>query len=104
MTTRECGVADEVASALEHAGIPYRREVRLGPRMRIDGIAFEDVGVEIKAGKPNATKLGAQLRRYAESGRIKAIVVIVQRNTFTVPDVGIPTRYVSLSALHGVAT
>ena len=62
------------------------------------------MGIEIKKGRPAATALTQQLRRYLESDDLDAAVVVVQR-ALPLPGriLGKPVRIVSLNRLWGVA-
>lgn len=93
----------EVSAALANAGIAHVHEYKLGPRRRIDFLAGR-VGIEIKKGRPIASKLREQLSRYMESGDLDAVVVVTQQalplpRTIT----GKPVELVSLNRLWGVA-
>jgi SWI/SNF-related matrix-associated actin-dependent regulator of chromatin subfamily A-like protein 1 len=92
----------QVREALAFAGLECRHEVIIAPRCRIDFLCG-GIGVEIKRGKPSESILRAQLVRYAASGLLTAIVLIVER-TASVPTElsGIPVRLISLNKLWGV--
>ena len=92
-----------VAEALAGAGLEYAHEYRLGPRNRIDFLVGR-VGIEVKKGRPAASQLVKQLRRYLESDMLEGIIVVTQRAT-VLPDTicGKPVRQVSLNRLWGVA-
>ena len=92
-----------VAEALAGAGLDYIHEYRLGPRCRID-FAVGRVGIEVKKGRPAASPLVKQLRRYLESDALDAVVVVMQRG-ITLPEriAGKPVAVVSLNRLWGVA-
>jgi SWI/SNF-related matrix-associated actin-dependent regulator of chromatin subfamily A-like protein 1 len=92
-----------VRAALAFAGLECLHEVMIAPRCRIDFLCG-GIGVEIKRGKPRNKELQAQLARYIASGRLTAMVLIVER-TASVPIElgGIPIRLVSLHKLWGVA-
>jgi len=67
-----------VAAALDGASIPYRHEVLVAPRRRVDFLCGT-VGVEIKRGKPARSPLLRQLLAYAESPYISALVLVADR-------------------------
>ena len=92
-----------VAEALAGAGLEYAHEYRLGPRNRIDFLVGR-VGIEVKKGRPAASRLVAQLRRYLESDALDGAIVVTQRAT-ALPDTicGKPVCQVSLNRLWGVA-
>ena len=92
------------AEALQRADISFRHEAPLAPRCRIDFLC-DTVGIEIKRGRPERIPVQKQLRRYAESGKLTAIVLLSEK---TLPDLpafvsGIPVYPVSLQKLWGVA-
>ncbi len=67
-----------VALALRDKNISFLHEERLGPRCRIDFLAGT-VGIEVKKGRPERKQLMRQLERYAQSPRIEALIVLVER-------------------------
>ena len=99
----EYDIHSAVAQALSDAGLEYEHEYRLGPRRRID-FRVGRVGIEVKKGRPAASRLAEQLRRYLESDDLDAVVVVAQRVT-TLPRAiaGKPVCLVSLNRLWGVA-
>ena len=99
----EYDIHAQVASALGAASLDYAHEFRLGPRCRID-FAVGRVGIEVKKGRPAASALVNQLRRYLESDALDAVVVVMQRG-ITLPEriAGKPVAVVSLNRLWGVA-
>ncbi len=92
-----------VAEALENAGIPFRHEAPLAPRCRVDFLCGE-IGIEIKRGRPERIPVEHQLRRYAQSGKLAALILVSERSR-PVPGFveGIPLYAVSLQKLWGVA-
>ena len=92
-----------VAGALDAAGLDYTHEYRLGPRCRID-FAVGRVGIVVKKGRPAASQLAAQLRRYLESDALDGAIVVTQR-ALPLPATinGNPVRLISLNRLWGVA-
>lgn len=92
-----------VAEALENAGIPFRHEAPLAPRCRVDFLC-DEIGIEIKRGRPERIPVEQQLRRYAQSGKLTALILVSER-TRPVPGFieGIPVYPVSLQKLWGVA-
>ncbi len=92
-----------VARALEDAGIPFEREARIGPRCRVDFLCESGVALEVKRGKPCASQLLLQLRRYAACERVEALVVVVERAAYAPQTVGgKPCRVFGLNRLWGV--
>ena len=92
-----------VSEALQNAEIEFRHEAPLAPRCRIDFLCG-DVGIEIKRGKPDRIPVENQLRRYAETGKVSALILLSEK-TRPVPGfiAGIPIYPVSLQKLWGVA-
>ena len=92
-----------IAEALAAAGLACEHEYRLGPRCRID-FKVGRVGIEVKKGRPAASALAQQLRRYLASDALDAVVVVTQRTT-PLPQriAGKPVYPVSLNRLWGVA-
>ena len=92
-----------VAQALQNAEIPFSHEASLAPRCRIDFLCG-DVGIEVKRGRPEKTPVEKQLRRYAETGKLAALILLAEKNA-QVPAyaAGVPVYCVSLQALWGVA-
>lgn len=104
----ESVLVDAMARQLAAAGIPYRREVVLAPRSRIDlAVPTPDgrlVGVEAKKGRPRAASAAAQVSRYALTGRLAGVVFVAER-AFDLPAEidGVPVAVVSLHASMGIA-
>lgn len=103
----ETALVDLMAEALKGAEIAYAREVKLGPRCRVD-LAVEDgdllVGIEAKKGRPDAASTEAQVARYAATGKLSGVVMIAER-AFDMPSEmsGIPCIALSLHSLFGIA-
>lgn len=105
LITEELDLHGLVASRLREAGIPHRREVPIGPRMRVDFLAGR-VGIECKKGKPNSTSLLRQVERYCRSPEVEALIVVVPWSRhLDLPDVvaGKPVHVLSLNRLWGMA-
>lgn len=92
-----------VMDTLEAAGIPFAHEVKLGPRCRID-LLCGGVGIEIKRGLLDKTRLLNQLRRYAACEQIEALILVTEK-TVALPHAigGKPVRLVCLNRLWGIA-
>ena len=93
-----------VAAALQEAGIEFRHEAPLAPRCRIDFLC-DTVGIEIKRGRPDRIPVEKQLRRYADSGKITALVLLSEKALPAMPGFvgGGPVYPVSLHKLWGIA-
>lgn len=105
LITEETDLHGLVARHLTKAGIPYRREVQLGPRERIDFLAGT-IGVECKKGQPNGPRLMAQVERYCRSPVVQALIVVTPWGRhLSVPALvaGKPVHVVSLNRLWRVA-
>jgi hypothetical protein len=92
-----------LGQALTEAGIAWAHEVPLAPRCRIDFLCG-GVGIEVKRGKPERARVREQLRRYAGSGQIAALVLVTERQ-IDLPDslCGKPLAAVCLNRLWGIA-
>ena len=92
-----------IARALDAAGLAFEHEFRLGLRRRID-FRVGRVGIEVKKGRPAASALTRQLRRYLESDALDAVIVVTQRATALPQTIsGKPVALISLNRLWGVA-
>lgn len=102
-TPEEYDLHHMIKEALGAAGIEYEHEAPIGARARIDFLVG-DVGIEIKRGKQNTTRLRAQLTRYAASERIAALIVVTTRLA-NVPGtiLGKPVEIIGLHRLWGVS-
>ena len=97
-------LVQEIAGALSGSGIAFRREVKIGPRCRIDFVAGR-IGIEVKKGKPNSVSVARQIDRYCEYDQIDALILVVER---AVPDHilesnGKVVYWVELSSQWGIA-
>ena len=99
----ETDLHDMASQALLKAGIPFRHEVMVAPRCRIDFLAGT-VGIEIKKSKPNLKALMDQATRYLASPGVEALILISERNP-GLPEtiLGKPCVTLSLSSLWGIA-
>lgn len=99
----EQDIHQAVARRLTDEGLPFLHEKPLTPGCRID-FWCEGVGIEIKKGKPRPAALLEQLRRYAVSDEIAALVVLTQRSVRLPASVcGKPLVQITLNQLWGVA-
>lgn len=102
----EVELHDLVAEQLRAAGIAFEHEYRLGPRDRIDFLAYGGVGIECKKGHPNGPSLLRQIERYCAHSRVRALIVLLPwRKHIEAPAeiYGKPISFVSLNELWGVA-
>lgn len=85
----EAPIQAAVAAVCLASGAAVEREVVLAPRCRIDLVVTMPhetptmawrVGVEVKKGKPNSTKLAEQARRYFATQQLDALVLVVERS------------------------
>ena len=92
-----------VMDALTAAGIPFAHEVKLGPRCRID-LMCGGVGIEIKRGMLDKTRLQSQLQRYAACEAVEALILVTEK-TVALPHTigGKPVRLICLNRLWGIA-
>lgn len=92
-----------VMRQLEDAGIPFAHEAKLAPRCRIDLLAG-DIGIEIKRGKVQKSRLWEQLRRYAACERVQGLILVAEQ-TVALPRTlnGKPVYGLFLNKLWGIA-
>ena len=99
----EYDIHAQVASALGAASLAYEHEYKLGPRCRID-FKVGRIGIEVKKGRPVASELLKQLKRYLEFDALDAVVVVMQQGVDLPGRIsGKPVAVVSLNRLWGVA-
>ena len=93
------------ARALQEAEIDFQHEAPLAPRCRIDFLCG-DVGIEIKRGRPDKIPVEKQLRRYAQTGKVSALILLSEKTLPKLPGFieGVPLYPVSLYKLWGIAT
>lgn len=92
-----------IAEVLQTAEISFQHEAPLAPRCRIDFLC-EGIGIEIKRGRPIKSRVEAQLRRYAETGKVTALILVSEKSV-GLPSLisGITVYELSLQKLWGVA-
>jgi hypothetical protein len=101
----ESKIHSAIASALVSAGIAFEHERVLGPRSRIDFLTVSGVGIEVKKGKPYSEAVIRQLKRYAESDAIKAILLVIERYQDVPATInGKPCRSIGLNKQWGIAS
>ena len=92
-----------IADALTLAGLEAHHEYKLGARCRIDFIV-DDIGIEVKKGRPTPSLLRKQLARYLEYDAIHGAIIVTQQSVL-LPEriLGKPIVCLSLNKLWGVA-
>nr|WP_296429692.1 hypothetical protein [Roseovarius sp. BRH_c41] len=87
--TTELALQDALNTWLTDSGLPFQREVRMGPKDRIDFMVSETIGIEVKTRYPRR-KIYRQLERYCEGDRLSGLILVT--GTY----LGLPTE------IHGV--
>ena len=99
----EYEIHEEIARALDAAGIHYIHECKLLPGRRID-FACGRIGIEVKKSRPIAAKLREQLKRYLEETELEAVIVVMQKPCILPRTIcNKPVYVVALNRLWGVA-
>ena len=99
----EYEIHEEIARALDAAGISYIHECKLLPGRRID-FACGRIGIEVKKSRPIAAKLREQLKRYLEETELESIIVVMQKPCILHRTLcNKPVYVVALNRLWGVA-
>lgn len=92
-----------VMEALADAGLPFEHEVRLAPRCRID-LMCGGVGIEVKRGRPEPSRIRKQLARYAACEGVEGLILVTERTIYTPHALsGKPVRLLCLNRLWGIA-
>jgi hypothetical protein len=73
--SHESRAQDGIEAALLAAGVPFEREVQLGPGERVDFLVDGGLGVEVKI-RCSPAQLLRQLHRYAQHPRIQRLIVV----------------------------
>lgn len=82
-STTEAEFQEAIAAALTAGGFGHRREVRLTTADRIDFLLDCGVGIEVKI-QGTAAAAERQLRRYAASDEVKALILVTSRSQVAV--------------------
>lgn len=99
----EYEIHNEIARALERAGIEYIHEYKLLPGRRID-FACGKIGIEVKKSRPVAARLREQLKRYLEETELEGIIVVMQKPCALPKTIcNKPVYTIALNRLWGVA-
>lgn len=101
----ESEICNRIQEILVAGGIKFQREVRIGQRSRVDFLTDSGIAIEVKKGKPNSSKVSAQVTRYAESEKVTGVVLISERGLWSHVESanGKPVGYVSLSKNWGIS-
>lgn len=99
----EYDLHDLLASALREADLPYRHEVMVAPRCRVDFLV-QGIAVEVKRSRPNAKALLAQATRYLASPLVHGLIVVSEKS-LSLPQsiLNKPCINISLNQLWGLA-
>ena len=94
---------EQIAAALQGGGFVVMHEENIAPRCRIDFLV-DGVGIEVKRGKVQRTKLMEQCRRYLSSERVEALIVVLDTSV-NLPAMmdGKAVRVFGLNRLWGIA-
>jgi hypothetical protein len=100
----ESEIVSEVEKRIAEAKISFAREVTVSPGCRVDILAYGGIVIEVKKGKPNARAVAAQIRRYANSDKVNAVILVSERGLVQHLNEanGKPVKYVSLSSNWGM--
>lgn len=99
----EYEIHNEIARALDAAGIEYIHEHKLLPGRRID-FACGGTGIEVKKSRPVAARLQEQLTRYLEKTELECMIVVMQKPCALPKTIcGKPVYVIALNRLWGVA-
>ena len=92
-----------VMEALDAASVAYEHEVALAPRCRID-LMCGGVGIEIKRGHVERSRIRMQLQRYAACEQVQGLILVSEK-TVDLPRTmnGKPVFQVCLNRLWGIA-
>lgn len=100
----ETAIRDGLAEVLRGAGVPCLREYGFAPRLRADLWVEPGILIEVKKRRPPTTAVLAQLGRYAATGRVRAMVLVLERSVLLPEEIrGVPVSVVSLNGNWGVA-
>ncbi len=75
----ETELQKEVAAALTKHGISFAREMKLGNGLRIDFVCQEGIGIECKRSYVYTPVVAKQVRQYAESGHLNAVILFTEK-------------------------
>ena len=89
-----------IAQWLTEAGVPFTREVMLGPAERIDFL-IEQVGIEVKVDGALSEVL-RQLWRYAQRPEISALILVTRRTQHCILPDAINGKSLACVYLHSL--
>ena len=99
----EYDLHDQIAAALKSGGFVVMHEEVIAPRCRID-FWVDGIGIEVKRGTVQRAKLLTQCRRYLESERLEALIVVLDKNVNLPSEIAQkPVRVFGLNRLWGIA-
>lgn len=100
----EAQLHQQISQALLEAGIEHRREFPFAKGCRADFWVDPGWVIEVKKKRPVRALLENQIARYARSGKVKGLVVLLERAITLEPVCeGVPVHVVSMNAAWGVA-
>ena len=103
LIVNEYQLHEHIAAALSDGGFVIHHEAVLAPRCRIDFLA-DDIGIEVKRGKPQKAALMKQCSRYLASDRIQALILVLDTSVSLPRELnGKPLITFGLNKLWGIA-
>lgn len=78
--TSEHVTQQQIASALEHAGVRFEREYVLGDRERVDFLCAGGIAIEVKLRQWRAREVHRQVVRYCGHQAVTAMVLATGRS------------------------
>lgn len=96
----EIEIHKQIKKLLDSEGIKYEYEYMLGRGNRIDFLLEGGIGIEVKKGRPNQTKVIKQLTRYLSFGEVNKMILVMEK-TMPIPREinGKECRLISLNRL-----
>lgn len=103
LIANEYQLHDHIAAALCSGGFVIQHEAVLGPRCRIDFLV-DEIGIEVKRGKPQKAALIKQCSRYLASDKIEALILVLDTSVSLPGELhGKPLITFGLNKLWGIA-
>ncbi len=98
----EAALRDSVQARLESVGLPFQKEFIFAPRCRAD-LWLDGLVIELKKQRPARADVLNQLTRYARSGVVRGIILVLERHVPIPAEVeGVPCAVVSLNSQWGI--